>query len=192
MNRNITTVFSRGRLIAKFNNILYNTMMRRVLSSTALLVLLFFPSGVGAQYLTPEDVLIRDQNAILVPKNKREAQEAADAQDAARAAQHRSTLQENSSEPVPENNPPVPTEEPLLRPSAPEEPEGYTQELDPITLRLLERLRRESTQTLSSTALHSGAPLADTGPAEIMSVLTIIVAIGWTVRRSTGMKGMIR
>ena len=84
----------------------------------------------------------------------------------------------------------------------PNEEDG--QSLDPATERLMRRLQTaenawsgQETQGawiapegggLQSTALHSGAPLADTGPAETATVILLVGTIGWIVWRSKEMK----
>ncbi len=41
----------------------------------------------------------------------------------------------------------------------------------------------DTTQTLESTALHSGAPLAGTGPAEDLTIGAVLFAVGLTLYR---------
>ena len=177
-------------------------MMHRhfLLRTGSALLLLLLPAAVTAQYyLSPEDVLLRDQAYISGPQGPREAQKAATVQDEQRLQVNRPAFVEwwnKSSAPataVPEAvaTPPAATTEPPSTPSA-------TTSMDPILQRLLERLARQNIQqgpalapdASSSTALYSGAPLTGSGPAATATIIVLLGAAGWTVYRARGSRYM--
>lgn len=169
--------------------------MRTRLLTTATLIAVLVPMAASAQYLSPEDVLLRDQSALSVPKNRREARQAAEEQQQQNTEKERPTVTEwwtTSSAPssAAAVAPTDSEEDPTLHPSAPEEP--GLENLDPITLRFLRRLQQQNAgTTMHSTALHSGADLSGTGPAETMTVMLVMAAIGWTIWRSRGMRQLV-
>ncbi len=155
-----------------------------------------------AQYLEPEDVLLRDRNALYVPTSPRAAQQNAADQEAQRAALPRPTVQDPSTAATASssaagtdlhNSPPLTTD-----------PQADDSGLDPVTLRWLRRLQENQhagpvlpseqptsaeteallEQIRHSTALHSGADLAGSGPAETATVGVMGLAIAWTILRA--------
>ena len=141
-----------------------------------------------AQYLEPEEVLLRDQAAAAIPHNQRQAQAAADKQEQDRIDRLMSSAPQPASS---SSVAPVITTDTTVHPSA-----GDGFQLDPITERLLLRLQNQNTQpqqntvyllpdgTVHSSALHSGAPLAGSGPAQTAAICALFIAVGWTLWRA--------
>jgi hypothetical protein len=185
------------RNIAKFINFMYNTMMLREFSATGLLLALtLMPVSVLA-YVTPEEAL-DDTNYTTrfydVPPPDRELEEIA-------AEQQRVSAERRAAEQAALKPQPVEEEEPTHE-AAPEQgtsssSTSNTTNLfsdDPATQRLLLRIQAqkdaEARQSFinsllgeGSDTLHSGAPLADTGPAATLIALAIAGAVGETWRR---------
>ncbi len=178
-------------------------MMRRLTFSALALVISLAPLTAGAQYLQPEDVLLRDQNAQLVPRSPRAAQEAAERQKQLSEQNHPSTIQEYGTAGSSSSTAGTPagTTDNDLHGSAPDGESPATADeilwgvdMDPATARFLQRLQNAQAeqayqlaaqqQILQSTALHSGAPLSGTGPAESATILVMLGAVGWTIWRS--------
>jgi hypothetical protein len=166
----------------------------RVLTILLLTVLLGAPVH-AQQYQEPEDVLMRDQAAAQIPHNNRAANAAASSQEAARQAAHPVLTTEpgdaQSASSADASSAAAGTTDTDLHGAAPAAGTDEFSSLDPITARFLRRLQNEQTLNLylqqngsESTALHSGAPLAGSGPAETASVAALFLAVGWTLWRA--------
>ncbi len=136
-----------------------------------------------AQYLTPEDVL------LSIPTNPRAAQQNASRQ--AAEAQNRS--RPSVQEPGAQSSSSSAASSETLHPSPPvEETPVPVETLDPVTLRLLRRLQQRAhegpplppSEVTQSTALHAGADLTGSGPAETATLAAIGLAVGVTLWRS--------
>ena len=58
--------------------------------------------------------------------------------------------------------------------------------LDPITARLLARLEQQN--VLLQSQIAGGQPLAKTGPAAVLSMIAILAATAFTLRRARGLE----
>ncbi len=178
-------------------------MMRRLTFSALALIISLTPLTAGAQYLQPEDVLLRDQNAQLVPRSPRAAQETARQQHQQNEQNHPSTIADYGTAGSSSSTAGTPagTDNDTLHGSAPGDDSPATADkilwsvdMDPATARFLRRLQNARAeqayqlaarqQILQSTALHSGAPLSGTGPAESATILVMLGAVGWTIWRA--------
>ncbi len=174
--------------------------------------------GAHGQYLEPEGVLLRDRSSLFVPSNPRAAQQNAATQHSAAGAAGagRPTLREwwNETDDAPTATPPVAAPSSTAGHAGPaEDTSDEDLELDPVTARWLERIRRSihngpplgtthppSTVNVDgtdgtmrhSTALHSGADLAGSGPGEIAVFVTLGGAVAWTLLRSRRMRANLQ
>jgi hypothetical protein len=159
-------------------------MMRsRLLTIVALVGLAAPVTAVAQSYLTPEQILQQNGDAFLVPSHKRGAQWQADLQTQQNLDRHPSIVHQ-PGDPVVDDGlpPPVAIDESLPQPAT-----GVTQNpygsLDPLTARLLARMEQQN-MLLQSQLFGTGAPLAQTGPAAILSVMAMAGAIILTLRRA--------
>jgi len=175
------------------------TVKHTFLIGIALLSLSTAP--VASAYLTPEDVLLNKE--LYLPPTKREGGERITEQSRI-SAERRAREQEvifgaqKSSE--------VSSVENVL-PAAPAEGSAAMQggvasdeDLRLIqTLRLLDRVDRNQNILLYGNrmlpmqvdAMHGGAPLAPTGAGGILSAITMVGAVGWTMLRAKRAKAVI-
>ncbi|OIO55260.1 hypothetical protein AUJ46_01675 [Candidatus Peregrinibacteria bacterium CG1_02_54_53] len=146
-------------------------------------------------YLSPEDVLLNKE--LYLPPTQREAADRVDAQ-TRESAERREREQEilfkaqRSSESSSFEAVPMPAE------GNGAAPEQYTGSFSPEdlrllqTIRLLDRVQRNQQVVLYGDrllpmqvdTLHGGAPLAPTGAGGILSGLTMVGAVGWTLLRA--------
>ncbi len=154
-------------------------------------------TGIAQSYLTPEQVLQQNNGAFLVPSHQRGAQWTADLNAQQNADRH-PVVSHDPWDPVQDDGiPPPPAAmleevQPALPPPAAINP---YQGMDPITARLLARLEQQNSilqSSLLSTAAQNDAPLAQTGPAAILSVIAMAGATVWTLRRARGMERFVR
>lgn len=147
-------------------------------------------TGIAQTYLTPEQVLEQqklDAN-FLVPSHQRGARWASDLEAELSRQRHPSIIQQ-PGDPVQDDGLPPPVDvsgSENVAPVVPVSANPY-QNLDPLTVRLLARLEQQNLflqSTLQSTAGQNGAPLADTGPAAVLSILAMGGATLWTLRRA--------
>jgi hypothetical protein len=180
----------------------------RILTYITATLLLLIPGAAIAQYVTPEELYDQTVNGSTVPRNPRQAKQAAAAQESKASTSSKPTLQEwwlhSSEEPsnTPQDTPNQNIQEsstPTLEtsPSQIEEEntlkENGTITLDPIENRRQERIEQlggewlapSATDTLHSTALHSGAPLTGSGPASTMAGAIMLTASAWTLWKSS-------
>ena len=140
--------------------------LNRLLTAMTL-ALAALPAVAHAQYLTPEDVLLRDRNALYVPTTRRAAEAAAEEQQARSAAQDRPTVvdwwdrpaEEVAAEPEDDatySGPPLGSsfsdDETVIE----EDTSADEGEFDPVTLRWLRRLQQQQGE------LREGPPQTDT------------------------------
>ncbi|PIR49058.1 hypothetical protein COU80_01445 [Candidatus Peregrinibacteria bacterium CG10_big_fil_rev_8_21_14_0_10_55_24] len=160
--------------------------MRNTHTSFALLALLALFAPVSASaYLLPEEVLLNDD--FYVPPAARDTRERVDQQselsairrqqeqDAAFALQHPAAPEEENTV--------VETEEGTSRTLT----EGDLELLR--TIRLLERVDARQEVLSLLPQLHAGAPvmpnpLAPSGPGGVLAVMTMLGAVGWTLKRA--------
>ncbi|NOS66991.1 MAG: hypothetical protein HOO67_01325 [Candidatus Peribacteraceae bacterium] len=166
-------------------------MRSRLLTIVAVIGFLAPLTGIAQSYMTPEQFLEQNDQEFLIPGGHRGAQWRADLEAELSRDRHPTIVRE-PWDPVQDDGlpPPVALEEEEfsdyedLSPVEPIQPYGN---LDPVTARILARLAQQNsllTSTLQSTAGANGAPLAGTGPASVIAVLAMVVAIVWTLRRA--------
>ena len=63
--------------------------------------------------------------------------------------------------------------------------------IDPVTARLLARIEQQNS-ILQSQIAQTGRPLAQTGPAAILSVIAMLGATLWTLRRARVLERFVR
>ena len=160
-----------------------NSLVSKVITATALVGSLMAPV-VASAYLNPEDVLLNAD--LYAPPRVRETEEAVRRQQR-ESAQRRE--EEWNKEYAKQHPAPV----------VPVEPE-YTYEADGgvlnlgigemellRTIRLLERIDAKQ-----ETIRHTGAPpLAPTGAGGIIAVMTMVGAVGWTIKKAGKKRGWI-
>lgn len=168
---------------------------------TALLLPFSVEQAIAQIYLSPEDVLINNGGYSIesIPRNPRQAQEQAEMQQQS-SAEGRPVFQEywlrsSSSKSSEAASAAAATNEEDVGTlhQGPGDTPDASGSIDPTLLRLLERLERSRAQgpvlsaaddgTQQSTALHSGAPLSDTGPGDIAVLLVLGGAVAWTLYR---------
>jgi len=154
---------------------------------------------VASAYLTPEDVLLN--KALYLPPTLRETSDRV-AEQSRISAERREREQEvifgaqQSSEAssVAAPLPAAPAEGTTNPASVSSEDVRLIQ-----TLRLLDRVDRNQNILLYGNrmlpmqvdALHGGAPLAPTGAGGILSAITMVGAVGWTMLRAKRTKAVI-
>ena len=152
--------------------------------------MLVLPLIAGAQtYVSPEDVLLQHDQAFLIPGHERGAKYWSDLQAQQSLERHQVFVNE-PSDPIQDTGIPPPANInaylPLPVAAVPQQVYNPYGNLDPLTIRLLARLEQQNA-LLSSTSAASGAPLAQSGPASILAVIAMMIAVGWTLRRARGM-----
>lgn len=189
----------------------YNTMMRRLLLTTATIALGSLLPLQGLAYEPPEDVLFQPEDEtqgfiLQPPPSRREINSVVEEQQrrsAQRRAQQQQALVNQSSsaataeeEEEAEGDVEVPAElEEILR-SLEEEITSLREENESAEARRRDRIvgRIDANQdTLHGAApafemdetMHSGAPLADTGPADWAWVVLLAGAGYWMIRKAT-------
>lgn len=172
-------------------------MRSRLLTIVAVIGLAAPMTGIAQSYLTPEDVLQQNDNAFLVPSHHRGARWTSDLEAQLSRDRHPSVIQD-PWDPVQDNGLPPPVQQDdfaNLDQSAPPVQSNPYGNLDPITARLLARLEQQNSilaSSLQSTAGQNGAPLAQTGPAAILSVIVMLVATVLTLRRARILEKFVR
>jgi hypothetical protein len=166
----------------------------------AILLMSLSMASNALAYISPEDVLLNKE--LYLPPTKRasddrvseQSRESADRREREQeilfGAQHSSEASSVSAVPMPvEGNG-----------SAPEVGSLSSEDLKLLqTIRLLDRVQRNQQVVLygdrmlpmQADSLHGGAPLAPTGAGGILSGLTMVGAIGWTLLRAKKGKVMI-
>ncbi len=162
-------------------------MMRSRLLITVALIGFCAPlTGIAQSYMTAEDVLLENDGAFLVPSHQRGAQWSADLEQQLRMDRHPSIIQE-PWDPVHDDGLPPPEFEPAITEDFQDfvpPPQNYGG-LDPLTARLLARLAQQNSILASTIAqTQSDKPLAQTGPAAVLSVIAMVAAVLWTLRRA--------
>lgn len=165
---------------------------RRVAAIVIAGLLIAFTGSVQTAYayLTPEEVLLSEE--LYLPPRTREALDRVDRQQ--RVSNVRRNREQETLFPLE-----FPTEMPSMEESyTTSSMNGSFDELGAFdmellrTLRLLERVEARQQVLPYGESLHSGAPasayqrpdLAPTGPGSILSVLAMMGALGWTLRRA--------
>ncbi len=167
-------------------------------------------SGTALAYLTPEEVLLQSQSTYYAPPNSRHAQEVVDQQDAARLAA-KSSAAALSSLSVPDASsslealPSADTSHPSAPDGSSSEPSAAIPGLDPVTIRLLDRLQRADRRSNPTDAsagagtLHGdgGSPpaestLAGSGPGATVAILAVLGAVVATLLAARRRGGDIR
>ena len=162
-------------------------MRSRLLIAIAFIGLIAPLTGIAQSYMTPEDALLENDGAFLVPSHSRGTAWAADLQAQQNADRHPSVVQE-PWDPIHDDGLPPP--DAAFDTAATDTVEGVTLSqnyggLDPTTARLLARLAQQNSILASTIAqTQSEKPLAQTGPAAILSVIAMIAATIWTLRRA--------
>jgi hypothetical protein len=166
-------------------------MMRKRLLTIAIgLIGLMAPlAGIAQSYLTPEQVLQEGNEAFIVPGRHRGARWIADLEAQMSRDRHPSIIKE-PWDPVVDNGlpPPVVQEDAMPVAEAPTQNPYYG--LDPVTARLLARLEQQN--MLLQSQIAGNAPLAQTGPAAVLSVMAVLAAVGLTLRRARSMERLVR
>lgn len=159
----------------------------------AILLLSLSVAPVAQAYLSPEDVLLNKE--LYLPPTRREADERVN-QQSRESADRREREQEilfetqRSSEssaavvPAPSDG----------NGAAPDEMGSLSAEDMRLlqTIRLLDRVQRtqqvvlygDRMLPLQADSLHGGAPLAPTGAGGVLSAVTMLGAVGWTMLRA--------
>ena len=167
-------------------------MRSKILTLVALAGLAAPLTGMAQAYLSPEDVL--NQNGdFLVPSHQRGARWAADLETQQSIERHPAIVHD-PSDPVQDNGLPPPTmlENPTIEqePLVPVPVNQYGS-LDPLTARLLARLAQQNS-ILASQQYQAGQPLAQTGPAGVLSVIVVILATVVTLFRARLLEKFVR
>ena len=168
-------------------------MMRsRLLTIVAVIGFVAPITGIAQSYMTPEQVLQQNDGAFLMPTHHRGAVAQANLEAQLSMDRHPSVIHE-PWDPVQDNGlpPPVALDQPTdVQPVTQQQPTGYSN-LDPLTARLLARLAQQNS-ILASTAAANGAPLAGSGPAATLSVIAMVGAGLWTLRKARLLERFIR
>jgi len=158
---------------------------QRLLSGLVTIAALLVPMAASA-YLLPEEVLLGDE--LYAPPNAREGRSQVERQAEISGARR----QQEQDAAFLLQHPPEPEIEEPEHTSAPEEG-GYRQlteaDMELLrTIRILERVdaRQEILSLTDLSTLHTGAPtpLSPTGAPGVLSALTMLGAVGWTMRRA--------
>ncbi|MFH1444246.1 MAG: hypothetical protein ABIG34_02550 [Candidatus Peregrinibacteria bacterium] len=159
-----------------------------------LLVLGLVVAPAALAYLSPEDVLLNKE--LYLPPTRREAalrveQQARESADRREREQEILFKAQQSSESSSAEAVPMPLEG---NGAAPEYTGSFSQEDLRLlqTIRLLDRVQRNQQVVLYGDrllpmqvdSLHGGAPLAPTGAGGILSGITMLGAVGWTLLRA--------
>lgn len=164
-------------------------MMRsRLIAAIALMGLAAPLTGIAQTYLTPEQVLLQNDGAFLVPSHNRGTAWQVELQDQQNIARHPSILRD-PWEPVVDRGIPPPNYPEIVTPSLTPAQAAYPG-LDPVTARLLVRLAQQNS-ILASTAAGN-APLAGTGPASTIAMLAMAAATIWTIRRARVLERFVK
>ena len=173
-------------------------MMHKHIALTGLLLVgLLAPTTMHA-YLLPEDVLFSDKIDDYMPPQPRSSQVNV------RSQQLISERRRNAEQEAifAEQRPPEPVVEQVEEPmhaAAPEAPADTVAQR--TNMRLLERIQeRQDVLYLESElrrlGLHSGAPsgrpLAPTGPGTVAAIVTMFGAMGWTLKRASNGKVVVK
>ncbi|MFA6039561.1 MAG: hypothetical protein WCV62_04660 [Candidatus Peribacteraceae bacterium] len=139
-------------------------------------------------YATPEDVLLEQlqyyESQNYLPPNSRRVQELNELQEAARAAQHPGTFMDMGNEDAPQPSSSSSSSSAATHEAAGDatDAEGTEAEvpLDDATVRLLQRLERESLHA-NATAQQQSNPLAPTGLGTLAAIGIAMAGIGMTL-----------
>jgi len=164
-----------------------NFPSQRVLTALLFTAALLAPMTVAA-YLLPEEVLMNEN--YYAPPTAREA-------DLYQSAQMKESARRREAEWEAEyarQHPPEPevvvVEEEDTHAAA---GETGTMDLELLrTIRLLERVdaRQDVLEDLwTLPTMHQGAPLSPTGPASVLAAMTMLSAMGWTLKSASKKKG---
>ncbi len=149
----------------------------------SLLTALLLPAFAHAQYLSPEEVLLRDQDSAVVNREP-DFQEYWLRSSSSTAASATASSEAGAD-----------TEDTVHEGPVSGGADSETID-DPVLRRLLDRLQNRhdgpaiggTTDGTMPSTLHSGADLSDTGPGDIAVILTLGGAVAWTVYRGRKMK----
>lgn len=185
--------------IADFCLFLYNIMMRRVLIAIALTLI---PATAGAQYLTPEDVLslstsyYQRVNPRNAPKIVQDQQRRATPTQRVTGYEWWEQAQEPETQPIVIDEITPHLVEAQVK--AQNANDGYVQPLhagaglSPTTIRLLERLERNNRYDNNYYVASPIRRLSHTGPEAYLTLLAMVPAGYWTLRRARRMHKFIR
>ena len=191
----------RRKLIVKLRIFLYTSMMNKYQTTLTILGMLAVLAPHAHAYITPEQQMRQSEYDGYVPayddyyeSSEEEDHEAAPEPSGIRYSKPTPTfrVQESKGPPMRLNkNTIVEEEEVLIDESIGEEEEpeegssNVTLQLDAKTLRLLERLTNpKSSANVLSPSAHSGAPLAPTGPATVIAMGAMGIAMYATMKRA--------
>ncbi len=174
-------------------------MIHKHILRGTLIILGLVAAPAALAYLSPEDVLLNKE--LYLPPTKRESDTRVE-QQTRESADRREREQEilfntqRSSEASSVASVPMPLEGNGAAPEGSISAEDYRL-LE--TIRLLDRVQRNQQVVLyggrmiplQADTLHGGAPLAPTGAGGILSGITMIGAVGWTIWRAKKGKVMI-
>lgn len=159
----------------------------------AILIFSLSVAPAALAYLSPEDVLLNKE--LYLPPSRRESEDRVSEQSRESAerrereqnilfdAQHSSEASSAAAVAVPVEN----------YGAAPAESSFSAEDLRLLeTIRLLDRVQRNQEVTLygqrvlsiQADSMHGGAPLAPTGAGGIISAITMVGAVGWTLLRA--------
>lgn len=175
--------------------------MHRALATAGILISTLLLPAAAHAYVTPEELLDAGELSTRFfdpPPSKRDLEAIVEQQNQAAAERRQAELEAAMRESGALQDTQDPMTEEDLHGAAPDEPTisdpmSDTSGLSLEDQRLLERIkerqeadaRAAAYQDLFSgdEALHSGAPLADTGPAAILMGIAVAGAVGETMRR---------
>lgn len=185
--------------IAETGFFLYTVLMHsRLLAIVTVIGFLAPVTGIAQSYMTPEQFLQENDNAFLIPGGPRGAKWNSDMNAQLNIDRH-PVIYREPWDPVQDDGlpPPVTAEGDFeyLEDSRPVEPAPAYGGLDPVTARLLARLAQQNSlfgSALQSTAAANGAPLAGTGTASVITIIAMIAATLWTLRRARVLERFVR
>jgi len=201
-SKNTITVSWRRKLIVKKCHFLYTRMMNKYHTTLTVLGMLAALAPHAHAYVTPEQVLRQNEYEDFIPSYEdsydtyEEDHEAATEPSGIRYSKgtpiYRVQQSKGPHMTLKKYAPVAEEEEPLIDESVgldteEEESTNITLQLDAKTLRLLERLTSPKSANVLSPTAHSGAPLAPTGPATVIAMGVMGVAIYATMRRARRM-----
>lgn len=173
-------------------------MHSRLLAIVAVIGFLAPVTGVAQSYMTPEQFLQENDNAFLIPGGPRGAKWNSDMNAQLNIDRH-PVIYREPWDPVQDDGlpPPMTAEDDseYLEAFRPVEQLSAYGGLDPVTARLLARLAQQNSllgSALQSTAAANGAPLAGTGTASIITIIAMIAATLWTLRRARALERFVR